>query len=107
MRAVWMLLTVLAVPFSVAAQACQEAKDEAFSRLDEKQARGPGKCSIPLIELRPRVIPKMPNFRPKTQGGHMRFVKPPAPPCNQRESGAFSRATPRPERKPVPPANKP
>jgi hypothetical protein len=107
MRESWMLVAVLAVPFFVAGQARQETTEETFSRLAGKQEPRTGLCSIPLTELRPHVIPKMPNFAPKSQSGHMRFVKPPAPPCNQRESDAFSRATPKPERKPAPPVSKP
>ena len=107
MRGFRMLLAVLAVPFCAAAQESQEAKDEAFSRLVEKPMPGTGLCSIPLTELRPQVIPKMPTFRPNTQGAHMRFVQPPAPPCNQRQSDALSRPTPPPERKPAPPSKKP
>ena len=45
-----------------------------------------GKCSILLKEFRPESTPRMKTFPPKTEG-FIRFVKPPAPPCEPEREG--------------------
>lgn len=40
------------------------------------------KCSIPLINIRPANIPRMPMIRPRNEFAPKRFfIEPPAPPC--------------------------
>jgi hypothetical protein len=55
-----------------------------------------GKCSIPLLELKPDVDARI-KVLPAPKGeGHIRIVKPPAPPCAPAEGESVSRA-PKPE----------
>lgn len=44
-----------------------------------------GKCSIPLVEFKPKANSRMRVFPPKGEWP-MQFVKPPAPPCERAES---------------------
>ena len=44
-----------------------------------------GKCSIPLLEFKPEANSRMRIIPPKVEG-HMRFLKPPAPPCERTEN---------------------
>ncbi len=41
-----------------------------------------GKCSIPLLEFKPEANSRM-RVIPPNGASHMRFVKPPAPPCER------------------------
>lgn len=57
----------------------------------EKSPAPPKICSVPLLRVPTPAAPYMPKLMPKVSG-HMRFVKPPAPPCeDEREGTPISR----------------
>ena len=56
------------------------------AKSDGSKSVPPKVCSVPLINVRPRSKPYMPNFLPKTPT-HPMSIAPPAPPCDdERES---------------------
>jgi hypothetical protein len=64
---------------------------------DEKQQEQildkipPKACSVPLLRVPTPAVPYMPKLMPKVSGP-IRFVKPPAPPCeDEREGTPMSR----------------
>jgi hypothetical protein len=89
-----LLAAVLALPV------CAQQEDKTFRFDTERWLRGElspkkpirsfvftaqksdGKCSIPLKEIRPKSTAPMKILPPKTEG-HIRFLKPPAPPCEK------------------------
>jgi len=50
----------------------------------EKVSKPPKVCSIPLRRIPLSSVPYMPNFIPKVSA-HMRFIDPPAPPCEDEQ----------------------
>src|SRR5262245_59033843 len=69
----------------------QPPDDKQQEQTSDKSATPPKACSVPLLRVPTPATPYMPKFMPKISG-HIRFVKPPAPSCeDEREGTPISR----------------